>query len=69
MGCINNGPGTEAINQTYLGDPFQALAIDLWDGGVPQVDIFANASGVTFPILMYGGSAGLMTSYNTNADY
>ncbi len=33
------------------------------------MDIFASGSGVTYPILMYGGAAGITTDYNCGYDY
>ncbi len=45
------------------------MAIDTWDGGPAQVDIFVANSGVTYPTLMYGGAAGILTDYNCSYDY
>lgn len=47
----------------------QALAIDVWDGGENQVNIFVANANIDYPILMYGGQAGILTDYNCNYDY
>ncbi len=45
------------------------MAIDVWDGGPAQVDIFVANSDVTYPTLMYGGAAGITNDYNCSYDY
>jgi hypothetical protein len=45
------------------------IAIDVWDGIPAQVAIFTNNSGWTHPVLMLGGQAGIMPTYNCGYDY
>ncbi len=59
----------EALVNTYPSDQIQALAIDTWDGGENQVNVFQANAGTQFPILMYGGQAGILSDYNCNYDY
>ena len=54
---------------SYLPGKVQPLAIDVWDGNEPLVNIFATNSGVSHPILMYGGQAGILSDYNCSYDY
>lgn len=69
MRCIDLAPGAEALVNTYPADQIQAVAIDTWDGGENQVNIFAANAGIQFPILMFGGQAGILSQYNCNYDY
>ncbi len=62
-------PSSEALANSYPPDLIQAIAIDVWDGGENQVNIFAANAGISYPILMYGGQAGILTSYNCSYDY
>lgn len=63
-------PGAEGLAQTYSDDPFQMLAIDIWDGSNAQVGIFFNSTGFDEPILMQGNSVGnVPDNYNTLQDY
>ncbi|MEN8006387.1 MAG: FlgD immunoglobulin-like domain containing protein [Candidatus Krumholzibacteriota bacterium] len=48
----------------YSPDQFQAFAIDVWDGGDLNAQIFIANSQINYPYLMYGGIAGIMTAYN-----
>ena len=52
----------------YAGRPFQALAIDLWNGSEAAIDAFVNATGITYPILLKGGEAGVNIDYGCYAD-
>ncbi len=54
---------------TFPADKIQSLAIDTWDGPEQLVNIFAANAGVTYPILMNGGLAGILTDYACNYDY
>lgn len=58
------GPGTEALAQQYVGEPFQALALDLWDGSQAQCELFADLAEITYPILMLAGAAGIGELYD-----
>lgn len=58
------GPGTEALAQQYVGEPFQALALDLWDGSAAQCDLFGDLAGITYPLLMLAGEAGIGELYD-----
>jgi len=59
----------EAVAQSYAGLPFQAYAIDVWDGAEPQAEIFTANSGVTFPLLLRGAQGGILSHYNTTYHY
>jgi len=54
---------------TYPANQNQSLAIDTWDGTEQLVNIFAANAGVSYPILMNGGQAGILTDYACNYDY
>ncbi|MFT5233218.1 MAG: hypothetical protein ACI9UK_002440 [Candidatus Krumholzibacteriia bacterium] len=62
-------PGSEALINTYPAESVQALAIDTWDGPESLVAIFADNSGIEYPILMYGAQNGILSDYNCNYDY
>ena len=62
-------PGSEVLINTYPAESVQALAIDTWDGPESLVNIFFTNSGISYPILMYGGQNGILTDYNCNYDY
>jgi len=62
-------PSSEALVNSYPTDQIQSLAIDVWDGGELQVNIFVLNAGISHPVLMYGGQAGILTAYNCNYDY
>lgn len=52
----------------YSPDKFQAVAIDVWDGGDQEALIFLANSNMTYPYLMFGGINGIMTDYNCTYD-
>jgi len=58
------GPGTEALAQLYVDEPFQALALDLWDGTAAQCELYRDLTGVTYPVLMQAGTAQLGEMYD-----
>ena len=62
---MNEGPGTEAIHQDFAGKPFQALAIDVWDGIPEQVAIYPRNAGITYPVLLRGAQNGILSTYAT----
>ncbi len=62
-------PSSEALVNSYPADKIQSIAIDVWDGGELQVNIFVANSGINHPILMYGGQAGILSDYNCSYDY
>jgi len=57
------------MKNDYLPELFQAFAIDVWDGGESSVNIFATSTGITYPILMFGATNGILVDYNTTYDY
>lgn len=63
------GPGTEAIFQDYAGMPFQAYAIDVWDGIPAQVALYPVNAEITYPVLLRGAQNGILVSYNTTYHY
>ncbi len=50
--------------QQYVGQPFQAFALDLWNGSEAQCELFAELAGITYPILMQAGAAHLGDQYD-----
>ena len=62
---MSEGPGTEAIQQDLAGMPFQAYAIDVWDGNPAQVAIYPRNAGITYPVLLRGAQAGILADYST----
>ncbi len=57
-------PGTEVFAQQYAGQPFQILALDLWNGTVTHCESFRIQTGITYPILMMAGTAGVGIDYD-----
>lgn len=56
--CRAEAPSTEAnIWQVYKDNPFQALALDTWDGTLAQAQAYADISGITYPLLIEASSA------------
>ena len=56
--CRAEAPSTEAnIWQVYKDNPFQALALDTWDGSLAQAQSYADISGITYPLLIEASSA------------
>jgi hypothetical protein len=53
----------------HTDDPFNMIAIDVWDGNSSQVQIFRNNTGWQLPILMNGNAAGITSDYNCPWDY
>ena len=49
-----------------MGDNFQALGLDAWDGNTQQLEGYRTATGITFPLLEKAGS--VATSYGTRYD-
>ena len=54
--------------QSFAGDPFQAFALDMWNGSVSQCNSFITATGITYPLLRMAGSAGIGLSYGISWD-
>jgi hypothetical protein len=42
----------EAIYQLFDPAQVRAFSLDVWDGSEPQADLFQNASGTSFPVLL-----------------
>ena len=63
------GPGTEAITQDLLGMPFQAYAIDVWDGIPEQVALYPLNAQITYPVLLRGAQNGILINYSTTYHY
>lgn len=40
------------------------LALDLWDGNAQLCELFRSQTGITYPILMLAGTAGVGTAYD-----
>jgi len=59
----------EAINNDFSGDPFSLLGIDFWNGSPALVEIYRNATGVTFPLLLDGTNNGIDEAYNCSYHY
>lgn len=57
-------PGTEVFAQQYADQPFEILALDLWDGTPAQCESFRTETGITYPILMMAGAGGISEDYN-----
>ena len=56
--CKAEAPSTEAnIWQVYKDNPFQALALDTWDGTPSQAQSYVDITGITYPLLVKAGSA------------
>lgn len=66
--CISNGPNTESgIYSVYKNDAnFVAVGIDTWDGSSGQVQSYQVSTGITYPLLLNGGS--MQRDYNTTYD-
>lgn len=66
--CIANGPNTESgIYQELKNNPnFVAVAADVWDGSLGQVQSYKASTGITYPILLSGSS--LLSAYTTTYD-
>ncbi len=54
--------------QDYAGQPFQALALDFWNGSAVQCESFRSLAGISYPVLMQAGASGIGTGYATNYD-
>lgn len=52
----------------YSPDQFQAFAIDVWDGGELNAQIFIANTLIPYPYLMFGGINGIMADYNCTYD-
>ena len=64
-----HGPSSETLANDYAGNDFQALAVELWDGTEALVDNYRAQTGVTYPILMDGHTAGVNTAYDCEASF
>ncbi len=54
--CRFAGPAVERVWQDFKGSgKFQILALDVWNGKVPDIQAFISVTGVTFPVLMRAG--------------
>jgi hypothetical protein len=42
--------------------------LDFWNGGIAQAEGFRSNAGITYPILMLAGAAGVGTAYATSYD-
>ena len=49
------GPAVEQVWQEYKSQPFQALAIEMWQNSSTFARLFVENTGVTFPVL-WGGT-------------
>jgi peroxiredoxin len=65
--CIASGPATEQIFQKYKSEEFQAIAVDVWDGGPGQVAGFRSNTGISYPICLDGSKTG--SSYGVSNDF
>lgn len=54
--------------QSYSGKPFLALGLEMWNGSLAQANAFLNTTGMTFPLLMNAGAAGVGTAYQASWD-
>ena len=48
-----------------MDQPFQALALDLWNGSQALCEAFAANAEISYPVLMNAGAAGVGTDYAT----
>lgn len=55
----------EAIYQTFDPAQLRAFSLDVWDGGDSQADLFQNASGTSFPVLLNAGYLQAPDQYDT----
>ena len=49
-----------------MDEPFQAFAPDLWNGSEALCEAFANNAGISYPVLMDAGAAGVGSDYATS---
>jgi peroxiredoxin len=58
--CIDEAPHLESkVWQKYMGDGFQVLGVDIWNGSTTELKtFFQGPTGVTFPVLMNGDAIG-----------
>ena len=54
--------------QSYAGEPFQAFGLEMWNGSTAQANAFINTTGMTYPLLMNAGSAGVGSDYLASWD-
>ena len=52
----------------YTPEQFQAFAIDVWDGGDINSQIFLANTQIPYPYLIMGGINGIMVDYNCTYD-
>ena len=54
--CRAAGPAVERVWQDFKDSRvFQAVALDVWDGSVSEVQDFIQVTGATFPVLRLAG--------------
>ena len=44
---------------SFNGEPFQAFALDMWNGSVAQCNAFIAATNITYPMLLAAGASGI----------
>ena len=66
--CIANGPNTETgIYSNYKNNSnFVAVGIDAWNGSSGQVQSYRASTGLTYPLLLDGGT--MVSNYSTTYD-
>lgn len=66
--CIESGPEIQSmLAEHYSSNPqIMVIGLDVWDGGITQVQSFKDKTGVTFPLLLNAGATG--TAYGTTND-
>lgn len=66
--CIANGPNTETgIYDVYKNDAnFVAVGVDAWDGSTGQVQSYQVSTGISYPLLLNGGT--MVSDYSTTYD-
>ena len=55
------------VNQVYKDQNFQAIGIDVWDGGAAGVEYFKQITNITFPLCMIGSPVQII--YGIPRDY
>ncbi len=66
--CLSEGNDTQTkIADKYSPDVFKAMGIDVWDGSSSGVQNFKNSTGITYELLLKGGSTA--TAFGTQYQY
>ena len=66
--CVAEGPIAEKqIYQKYKNQNFQAIGIDVWDGGINQMLNYKEQTGISFPLCLIGSS--ILPLYKLTYDY